>query len=150
VLFRSQFDFIFLISVFTHMLPNEVEHYLAEITRVLKKRGTCLITYLLLNDESLRVVEQRGRGEELRHNFGNYRLANEEIPEQLVAYREDFILGLYKKIGLQLVQPIHYGRWAQRKASENQDFMLQDCILARRPASDVTNIHPNERSHITR
>jgi SAM-dependent methyltransferase len=138
----EQFDFVFLISVFTHMLPKDVGHYLAQIARVLRKGGICLITYLLLNDESLRVVEERGAGQELRYNFGHYRLANSEIPEQLVAYREDFAVALCKNVGLRIDKPIHYGRWARRDARENQDFMLQDCILARRPASRVTGSIP--------
>ena len=40
------FDFVFLASVFTHMLPEGVEHYLSEIARVLKPGGT-LFDHLL-------------------------------------------------------------------------------------------------------
>jgi SAM-dependent methyltransferase len=133
----EEFDFAFLISVFTHMLPEDVEQYLAEIARVLRKGAMCLITYLLLNDESARFAETEGAGQQLRHNLGEYRLANREIPEQLVAYREDFAVALYEKVGLEIRRPIHYGRWAAREAPENQDFMLQDCILARRPPERV-------------
>ncbi|MCK7528937.1 MAG: class I SAM-dependent methyltransferase [Ignavibacteriales bacterium] len=38
------FDFVFLISVFTHMLPADVENYLREINRVLKPKGICFAT----------------------------------------------------------------------------------------------------------
>ncbi len=38
----NYFDFIFLTSVFTHMLPADVENYLREINRVLKKSGNLL------------------------------------------------------------------------------------------------------------
>jgi len=38
--YKSQsFDFVFLTSVFTHMLPAGVENYLREIARVLKSAG---------------------------------------------------------------------------------------------------------------
>ncbi len=47
----ESFDFVFLGSVFTHMLRADVEHYLDEIARVLKPGGRCFITYYLLNDE---------------------------------------------------------------------------------------------------
>lgn len=51
--YRSRtFDFVFLTSVFTHMLPPDMEHYLDEIVRVLKPTGRCLITMFLLNAES--------------------------------------------------------------------------------------------------
>ena len=46
-------------SVFTHMIPVEMENYLSEVSRVLKKKGKCLITYLLLNCESSDLIEQR-------------------------------------------------------------------------------------------
>lgn len=37
---------VFLISVFTHMLPGTIDHYLQEISRVLKPGGRCLATML--------------------------------------------------------------------------------------------------------
>jgi SAM-dependent methyltransferase len=46
-------DFVFLTSVFTHMLPPDMERYLAEISRVLKPGTHGLLTFFLLNDESL-------------------------------------------------------------------------------------------------
>jgi ubiquinone/menaquinone biosynthesis C-methylase UbiE len=36
------FDFVFLTSVFTHMLTKDMENYLSEIVRVLKKGGNAL------------------------------------------------------------------------------------------------------------
>src|SRR5437660_12267383 len=45
----SSFDFVFLTSVFTHMLPQYMEHYLSEVVRVLKPSNRCLITYFLIN-----------------------------------------------------------------------------------------------------
>jgi SAM-dependent methyltransferase len=125
----EQFDFAFLISVFTHMLPDDVEHYLAEIKRVLKIGGRCLISFLLLNDESLGLLEE-GKAkpdQELEHDFGHYRLATTDFPEALVAYREDFVLDLYNRVGLQVRKPIQYGRWAGRTTP---GAPVQDCILA--------------------
>lgn len=40
----ASFDFIWLISVFTHMLPDDVRRYLDEIRRVLRPGGRSLIT----------------------------------------------------------------------------------------------------------
>src|SRR5688500_15144689 len=39
---KHSFDFIFLTSVFTHMLPEDMEHYLDEIARGLVPGGTCI------------------------------------------------------------------------------------------------------------
>ena len=49
---NDAFDFVYLTSVFTHMLPHDMENYLSEISRVLRNNGRCLITYYLLNEES--------------------------------------------------------------------------------------------------
>lgn len=61
----ASFDVVFLTSVFTHMFPPDVEHYLDEISRVLKPGGRCLCTYFLLNDESLAHIAE-GKS---AHNF---------------------------------------------------------------------------------
>src|SRR3954454_3335822 len=53
---NATFDFVFLTSVFTHMLPTDMEHYVSEIVRVLKPNGRSLCTFLLLNDESMRFM----------------------------------------------------------------------------------------------
>jgi ubiquinone/menaquinone biosynthesis C-methylase UbiE len=39
-------DVVFLVSVFTHMMPQTVQHYLQEISRILKPQGRCLATML--------------------------------------------------------------------------------------------------------
>jgi SAM-dependent methyltransferase len=129
----EQFDFIWLISVFTHMLPEDVEQYLSEIARVLRKGGRTAITYLLLNEESLRAVEEGRSRQDLPHDYGTYRLGSKKVPERLVAYREDFVLDLYRKVGLEIRDPVTYGRWAGRELADDQDFMLQDLVLAYRP-----------------
>src|SRR4051794_28383963 len=52
----ASFDFVFLISVFTHMLPDDVYHYLGEIARVMKPGGRVYASYFLLDDESRPLV----------------------------------------------------------------------------------------------
>lgn len=54
----QSFDFIFLASVFTHMLPDAVEHYLHEISRLLVPDGVCVASYFLLNHETRSGVDQ--------------------------------------------------------------------------------------------
>ena len=45
------FDFTFLTSVFTHLLPSDLQHYLSEIHRTLKSGGVCFFTAFLINDD---------------------------------------------------------------------------------------------------
>ena len=46
------FDFAFATSLFTHLLRDEVHHYLGETARVLRPGGTCLLTFFLLTPEA--------------------------------------------------------------------------------------------------
>lgn len=48
----NSFDFVFLTSVFTHMVSADMERYVREVARVLKPGGSCLTTFFLLNAES--------------------------------------------------------------------------------------------------
>jgi ubiquinone/menaquinone biosynthesis C-methylase UbiE len=122
----ASFDFVFLTSVFTHMFPADVEHYLDEIKRVLKNRGRCFITYFLLNEESLRLIDNRQSREDFKYNLGKFRTVDRNIPEYCVAYNESFIINLYDKYGLKIIEPILYGLWCGRKLFTS----YQDIIIA--------------------
>lgn len=122
----ESFDLVFLTSVFTHMLPRDMEHYFAEIARVLRPRGRCLITFFLLNSESVGLME-RNLGDfnfEFRQN--GYRTISPERPEDAVAYDEMFVRGLFIKCGLAISEPIQYGSWCGRQKS----LTLQDLVIA--------------------
>lgn len=122
----QSFDFIFLTSVFTHMLPEDVENYLSQIMRVLKPGGRCLITFFLLNPDSLRLMDENKSKFNFRHNYGDCRVEYEDMPENAVSYDEAFIRNLYEKYKLKMVDPIHYGSWSGR-----ENFVsFQDIIVA--------------------
>lgn len=122
----ESFDFIFLASVFTHMLPADVENYMAELARVLKPSGRCLATYFLLNEESMRLIELGKSSLNFSSPFGVYRSTHEIGCEQAVAYDESFIRSLYDKNMLIVREPIRYGAWCGRT-----DFLSgQDIVLA--------------------
>ena len=40
------------------MLTEDMENYLSEIVRVLRKGGRCFITYFLLNPETIKLMKQ--------------------------------------------------------------------------------------------
>lgn len=122
----ASFDFAFLTSVFTHLLPDEVENYLSEIRRVLVSRGRCLASFFLLNEESLGCIRSGSSTINFRHDFGEYRTKNASRPEAAIAYPEGFIRDLYAEHGLSIVEPIHYGSWPGR-----EDFLsYQDIVVA--------------------
>lgn len=105
------FDFVFLLSVFTHMLPKDMENYLSEISRILKKGGKCLITYYLLNEKSLELIKNNFESQPFKYEFGEFWVIDKIMPEYAVAYYEKNIRELFKKNGLRIIDPIKYGRW---------------------------------------
>ncbi len=128
---EASFDFVFLTSVFTHLLPNEVDNYLSQIRRVLAPGGRCLASFFLLNKESLGLLRSGSSTIDFKHDFGEYRTKNASTPEAAVAYPEGFIRSLYSRHGLSLVDPIHYGSWPGRR-----DFLsYQDIVVALREAA---------------
>jgi ubiquinone/menaquinone biosynthesis C-methylase UbiE len=121
----ASFDFVFLTSVFTHMFPLDVEHYMNEIRRVLKKQGRSFITYFLLNEESLRLISDGQSREDFKHNLGQFRTADNNIPEHCIAYDEAFIIKLYNNCRLEIKHPILYGLWCGRKLfTSYQDIII--------------------------
>jgi SAM-dependent methyltransferase len=121
------FDCVFLSSVFTHMLPEEVDNYLGEIKRVLKTGGKCLITYFLLDPESRRNVGAGLTTPRFSFAYGSEgcRLDNEAIPEAAIAYDEHFVVSLYGKHRLRL-ERISHGTWGRGELTPHH----QDEVVA--------------------
>lgn len=120
----GSFDFIFLTSVFTHMLSPELKNYLAEISRVLKPGGRVLITFFLLNEESL--VYAGGDDSRFSEEYEGCRVIDKNIPEAAIAYEEPFIRDLFIKNKLEITEPIRYGSWCNRK----EYLSAQDIVVA--------------------
>ena len=119
------FDFVFLKSVFTHLMPLSIRHYLGEIHRVLKPSGRCLVTIFLLNDESLDLIH-RGQGSiPLLHEMDGCRVLDPQFPETAVGIPEADFAASCNSAGLNLLQPIHYGSWCGRKSYMSyQDILV--------------------------
>ncbi len=121
----DSFDLVFLISVFTHMLPRDMENYLSEIARVLKPGGRCAVSYMLLNDEARRNIEKGAGALDFKHEIEEGCFAQlPELPEAAVAYEEERVRALYDALSLRIREPIRYGTWSSAPA------MMQDIIVA--------------------
>lgn len=119
------FDFIFLTSVFTHMLPGNLSNYLREIQRVLKDHGNCLATFFILNKESRENISNGASTVKFCHEIEGCLTDNPEIPEEAIAYDWDNLLGFLSQAGLKIEKPIRYGSWCGRK-----DFLsYQDIVI---------------------
>jgi ubiquinone/menaquinone biosynthesis C-methylase UbiE len=122
------FDFAFLTSVFTHMLPAAVDNYMSEIARVLKPGASCLITFFLLNDESLRLVKSGRSTLNFKREIEGCLSISRHNPESAIAYKEEIVRGMFDKHDLAIVEPIRFGSWCERE----NGLSYQDIIVAKK------------------
>ncbi|MBD3390596.1 MAG: methyltransferase domain-containing protein [Chitinivibrionales bacterium] len=125
---NEAFDFAFLTSVFTHMLPPDVKHYLEELCRVLKRGGTCVATANLINGHSAARIEAGTTSLDMKYTGEHYRTVSLKTPEFNIGLEEDWLLEAYAAAGLVVEQPVLYGRWCRETTNTN----FQDVIVARK------------------
>jgi SAM-dependent methyltransferase len=108
----ARVDFAFATSLFTHLLPEDADHYIGEMARVLRPGGRCLCTFFLVNDEVDARVRAGDARMAFRHRGADVWLLDTDVPENAVAYREDRIREAYTARGLAIVEPIRRGAWS--------------------------------------
>ena len=123
---NETFDMVNLVSVFTHMMPGDVENYIKEISRVTKIGGKSIISYFILNDESLKLIEAGKSTQKFQYKYEEYRIVNPDNPEETISYPEESIRRLYTKNNLKIIEPIRYGSWCGREKS----LYYQDLVVA--------------------
>jgi SAM-dependent methyltransferase len=123
----ESFDFVCLISVFTHMPIEEIDNYLREISRVLRTGGRCLITYYLINPESSQHVAAGKARKFFGKDFGSFRSSRSDVVERAIALDEEVVRALHAKHGLSIREPIRYGGWCGRRTYlSRQDIVIAD------------------------
>jgi SAM-dependent methyltransferase len=121
----ESFDFAFMTSVFTHMMPNAVERYLHETARVLRKGRRSLITWFILNPESKALIHDGRSRMSFPHERGDFRVMDEKLPEMNVAFEESFVRAAYDRAGMRLSMPIQWGAWCGRR----DHLSFQDVVI---------------------
>ena len=128
----DEFDLALAASVFTHMLPGEIERYVSEAARVLKPDGRLLASFFLLNEDTqLRLMYSGRRILGAKEDDGgvHYRSQDATTPERMIAVFEEGIRKIYAGAGL-TIETIGYGKWCGRR-----DGFLgfgQDLVVARK------------------
>jgi SAM-dependent methyltransferase len=122
------FDFIYLTSVFTHLFPADLENYLKEIARVLKRGGHCFITFFILNEESEALVRQHRSTQDFSHPLDGCVTTTPNDPEAAIAYSEAQVRALFARFGLAIEEPIRFGSWCGR----TEFLSYQDIVIAQK------------------
>lgn len=99
----KQFDLIFLTSVFTHLMDNEVRNFCKEFFRMLRPGGRVYATFFTYNSQQEAALPTEKRHIVFPHYFGNYALANVDLPEAAVAYQQDYLRGLLTECGFEII-----------------------------------------------
>lgn len=130
---QAQFDVVFLFSVFTHMYPHHIHHYLKLIERQLKSNGR-LFASVFINDNFAQTQQLKTQetGEKhakrvFRQKTVNYYAPAKTNPEFAVAFDFEQLDRLFDNTGLLIKSPFIYGNWCNRPGGTN---FYQDVIVA--------------------
>lgn len=121
------FDFVFLTSVFTHMFPEDVSHYVEQIARVLKPGGRSLVTCFLLNSESRQLIAAGKGSQFFKYEIGECLTVDKQVPESSIALREETMRQVHDKAGL-AIESFSPGSWCGRETF----LSYQDIIVSRK------------------
>jgi SAM-dependent methyltransferase len=121
----SAFDFIALVSVFTHLDAEALARYAAECARLLAPGGRCFATAFLLNPPARAALRAaQGRLAFAPDDPAPVQYADPAAPLAAVAFDEDFFVEKFLRAGLRRLVPARYGHWSGRPAPVFQDICV--------------------------
>lgn len=126
---NDSYDVVTANSVFTHMLPVEISHYLDECTRILVPGGRLFCTFFLhpTHPSALGPTVRSARYT-FDHQREGYRVQHADCDEHVVSYREQDVRDMLRRAGIRL-RDIRWGSW--RGNAEHLDF--QDIVVGVKP-----------------
>jgi SAM-dependent methyltransferase len=114
------FDVCVLMSVLTHLTADEALHYLGQVRRVLAPGGRMLATAFVLDADAPSPALSFG------DSCGGMAVVDPSLPEEAVAFEEEWLLEALRAAGLDLVA-LHPGLWTGRA----EGLSFQDVVVAR-------------------
>lgn len=126
----AQFDLIIVISVFTHLVADEVTNYTNEIHRVLKKGGACYATFFILNETSKKAMDKEGHDFNFKIIKKDYRQLDKDVRSANVAFEENFLKNNIFPSDKYTVEDISYGTWST--GGKGVPISFQDRVVVRK------------------
>lgn len=122
----NSFQFACSMSVFTHMLPNEVKNYFQELYKVLSPGGRIFASFFIINPETNGFMDKQNHFV-FKHKKENYYLMDEQVKGANVAFDESYLLSeIVDPNQFSLVYK-NYGFWSGRNKANCDDF--QDVLI---------------------
>jgi SAM-dependent methyltransferase len=128
----GHFDFVYLTSVFTHMMPKDLERYAMEIGRVLKPGGRCFCTAYVITEEARMHLDSRASVKAFALYPGGYWTTEQDNPEAAIAYPDDYLDTVLQRSGLETVRFIP-GEWWKNESA--QDILIAVKTAGKNPAA---------------
>jgi len=119
------FDLIIITSVFTHMQLNDVNRYISEISRVLKKGKYCFCTFFLITKDSDEYLKNN-KEPFFKYRYDNFFLHDNKVKDANIAFRYEEIEKNLNASGL-VIKSFYPGWWAGKEKNESLDF--QDVVI---------------------
>jgi SAM-dependent methyltransferase len=123
----STFDLAIISSVFTHMLPDEIENYIGQLSRVLKPGGRCFTSVFLFDAQAEAAVADGSTIFDFRHPIGPCLTFDPDAPDEGIACGKQWLLALIERHGFG-VEAIQAGNWRHVRSYE----VSQDYVVARK------------------
>ena len=82
----------------------------------------CPINY---NKDSEKCIQDAKSKFTFSHTYENHQVENNEMPEFAVGFKENYVLELFAKHNINILQPISYGSWCGR----DKYVSFQDMII---------------------
>ena len=127
-------DRITLASVFTHLLEDEVTHYMREFRRVLKPDGMVYANFFLHSPEAIASARTQGTTQwtaTFEHRLGEGVYGNDPAyPRGAVAYTDAAMRRMMREAGLATDRPYVKGCWSGLHGDQAEEG--QDAVILRR------------------
>jgi SAM-dependent methyltransferase len=92
----ERIDFAFATSVFTHMMPKDLRHYLFELERSLKPGGRAMLTFFIIDDKAHQMMNENESSFNFKYKNSDCYSIDGKVPEIAIAFSEN-TLWLHKK-----------------------------------------------------
>ncbi len=118
-------DIVIMCSLFTHMYLDDIDSYLKEVFRVLKKGGLFLSSLNLYNEFTHNQILMNKAHLDMKYNItGDSYSLDIEVPERGFAHQEEKVKELYWKNGF-FIKEIKYGIWSTKELTgEFHDYII--------------------------
>jgi SAM-dependent methyltransferase len=121
----ESFDLALSISLFTHLMPAALQHYLREIRRTLRPGGRIFSTFFLLDARGKEAVASGFTYPTFTEPIEHGLVHDPLVPEDGVAYEPDWVFASFEEAGL-VVKETCAGSW--KTFAEGRSY--QDVVVA--------------------